>query len=874
METKEIKFSQTATVTRCRTIKETKLKAQQAVVKLFDEESTICTANLESELHRLKTQLADNCAIDERQLETARDTEFSWERKLQLNKLVDKLTAIKSLLRFQEEAREREAAFKSSTRQKRAAFHARSARMEQRHTAERSELLFSQRRLAETVRRINAIEIKNIKDQNQARKALKENESQAQLAAMRQQKESEFLRELQLCRVRHTTELNDLEIMNMEELEDLGTQHRLEEFNLLSKSANSEFELLTSIKIQKHRQEALELTEYQKSVQAAFARAQRKQAASAAKSYAVACRNREKMMIGDHPIIKSDDNEDEMVNKLKSDGSKPLMNLASEENAIIKISGERSNVGVIMHTNENFNTLFGYPNGEAVGKNIDIIVPSPFSEMHDGLLKKYLDTGAARVIDAFQTVMGIHKQGHLLPIVLCVKHNKNTDGTRAFAGFIKALPPSATSGYLIFDANTLRVNYATKNVEDTFQFRNAKTGAPPVVMADLFPGLDAKAVKQVSSGGFHTEVKKGDNVLDVVVKGDRMQVVEFALIICRVTFRSKSDQDVKEVHDDDPLPMTFYEEEETGEGREEEDTNGLSEKVHSDVERDMSEAGAERVNALVAHNKTVFNELKRQHRSSVSQKTKEIRKKVSELLKDHEEEIETLKIDQSATMTELLDTQLQSEELRAELEGSNKLTGVTSLPYHIMQKMESGVQPEPEHFNYVAGFKNLDPTKALQFLNELTPRFEEIIAKFPHLHKVDSFLDSWIVAAGLSASQESTPEERADCAAQALQCCTEMKNLVKEFHLRGVAGNQQIALRVGIHSGAVHAGLVGRRNHYSLIGETFDIAAQMCATSDADNVQVSVKTIEALGDNENFEFEVKGDVHIKGQGKIPVYLLI
>ncbi|KAJ3058160.1 hypothetical protein HDU98_005721, partial [Podochytrium sp. JEL0797] len=358
----EARFSQSAAVTRCRHVTETKLKAQQAVVKLFDEESTICTANLESENHRLKTQLANNSAIADRQLETARDSQFAWERKLKLNNLVDKLAAIKSLLRFQEEAREREAAFKSSTRQKRAAFHARSARMEQRHTAERNELLFSQRRLAETFRRINAIEIRHIKDQNQARKALKENESQAQLVAMRQQKESEFLRELQLCRVRHTTELNDLEIMNMEELEDLGTQHRLEEFNLLSKNATAEFDLLTSIKVQKHKQDARQLTEQQKTVDAALVRAQRKQAASFAKSYAVACRNREKMMIGDHPILKSDEKEDEIESKTKAAGSSKSMSLASEENAIIKISGERSNVGVIMHTNENFNTLFGYPN--------------------------------------------------------------------------------------------------------------------------------------------------------------------------------------------------------------------------------------------------------------------------------------------------------------------------------------------------------------------------------------------------------------------------------------------------------------------------------------------------------------------------------
>ncbi|KAJ3061236.1 hypothetical protein HDU98_002855, partial [Podochytrium sp. JEL0797] len=203
----EAKFSQSSAVTRCRNVKETKLKAQHALAKLADEEGgknstlphpsiplpfylafTIYSANLDEARHQLRTQILEQTSVDLRQGEEAQDNQISWERKEQLNQLVEKLMAIKSLLRFQEEARERDVAFKSSIRQKRAAFQVRLARLEQRQTAERTELFQSQNRLADTVSQIRAIEINGIKDKNKARRMKRDNEIQAQQASMRQQK--------------------------------------------------------------------------------------------------------------------------------------------------------------------------------------------------------------------------------------------------------------------------------------------------------------------------------------------------------------------------------------------------------------------------------------------------------------------------------------------------------------------------------------------------------------------------------------------------------------------------------------------------------------------------------------------------------------
>ncbi|KAJ3238831.1 hypothetical protein HDU81_007031 [Chytriomyces hyalinus] len=303
METEAPKFSQSAAVNRCRGVKEEKIKAQQALAKLADEEVTIHSANLEHSHHQLRTQLVDQASVIVRQQNEAIDVKISWERKEQLTRLIDKLTAIKAVIRLQHEAQEREAAFKANVREKRAAFQARVAKLEQRHTAERNELSLSQTRVAETVAQIRAIESKTIKDRNQARRMKRENEILSQQASMRQQKEMEYLRTMQLCKARQAGEINDLEISNMEELEDILVNQRAEEFNLMARHALVESDMMKALERQKGSLEASQLIERQKAIKASLQRAQKKKNAQMLKAQAVASRNREKALVADFPIM-------------------------------------------------------------------------------------------------------------------------------------------------------------------------------------------------------------------------------------------------------------------------------------------------------------------------------------------------------------------------------------------------------------------------------------------------------------------------------------------------------------------------------------------------------------------------------------------
>jgi PAS domain S-box-containing protein len=55
--------------------------------------------------------------------------------------------------------------------------------------------------------------------------------------------------------------------------------------------------------------------------------------------------------------------------------------------------------------------LFGYERGELEGKNISLMMPSPFSERHNGYLKNYLMTGVAKILNQDRQVVCLRKVG-------------------------------------------------------------------------------------------------------------------------------------------------------------------------------------------------------------------------------------------------------------------------------------------------------------------------------------------------------------------------------------------------------------------------------------------------------------------------------
>ena len=70
----------------------------------------------------------------------------------------------------------------------------------------------------------------------------------------------------------------------------------------------------------------------------------------------------------------------------------------SNDNAIITMSGEPHNLGIITNVNSLALDLFEVKKEDFMGHNINKIVPAPFSEHHDSILRRYLETGVAKVL--------------------------------------------------------------------------------------------------------------------------------------------------------------------------------------------------------------------------------------------------------------------------------------------------------------------------------------------------------------------------------------------------------------------------------------------------------------------------------------------
>jgi adenylate cyclase len=85
--------------------------------------------------------------------------------------------------------------------------------------------------------------------------------------------------------------------------------------------------------------------------------------------------------------------------------------------------------------------------------------------------------------------------------------------------------------------------------------------------------------------------------------------------------------------------------------------------------------------------------------------------------------------------------------------------------------------------------------------------------------------------------------------------------------------NAPLSLRIGIHTGAVVAGVIGKKKFaYDLWGDTVNTASRMESRGEAGKIQVSPEVYELL--REKFVFEERGEIDVKGKGKMRTWFLV
>lgn len=108
--------------------------------------------------------------------------------------------------------------------------------------------------------------------------------------------------------------------------------------------------------------------------------------------------------------------------------------LATVPDAMIVIDAR----GIMQSFSTTAERLFGYSADEVVGRNVSILMPSPYREAHDGYLARYLATGERRIIGVGRVVIGQRKNGTTFPMELAVGEVV-LEGERLFTGFVRDL---------------------------------------------------------------------------------------------------------------------------------------------------------------------------------------------------------------------------------------------------------------------------------------------------------------------------------------------------------------------------------------------------------------------------------------------------
>jgi class 3 adenylate cyclase len=153
------------------------------------------------------------------------------------------------------------------------------------------------------------------------------------------------------------------------------------------------------------------------------------------------------------------------------------------------------------------------------------------------------------------------------------------------------------------------------------------------------------------------------------------------------------------------------------------------------------------------------------------------------------------------------------------------------------------------------------PEATVALLNELFSQFDAL-TESRGLEKIKTVGDAYMVAGGL-------PNPRPDHARAVAELALEMLDLAAR---RSHPDGEPVRLRIGIDTGPVVAGVIGRRRFsYDLWGDTVNTASRMETTGIPGCIQITERTRELLGDR--YVLRERGKIQVKGKGKMLTYFL-
>jgi class 3 adenylate cyclase len=211
-------------------------------------------------------------------------------------------------------------------------------------------------------------------------------------------------------------------------------------------------------------------------------------------------------------------------------------------------------------------------------------------------------------------------------------------------------------------------------------------------------------------------------------------------------------------------------------------------------------------------------------------------------------------------------------ELKQEREKSERLLR-NILPERIADRLKNGESSIADSFQSVtvlfadlSGFtefsQHCDARHLVGLLDEIFSAFDHL-ANTHGVEKIKTIGDAYMAVAGLPVPRE---DHAAAVANMALGMLEAFRNVMTKHGL-------SLAVRIGIHSGPVVAGVIGRHKFsYDLWGDTVNLASRMESHGAPWRIHVSEPTRSLLGDR--FRFADRGEVAVKGKGQVRTFFLL
>uniref|UniRef100_A0A8C4DR91 Guanylate cyclase n=1 Tax=Dicentrarchus labrax TaxID=13489 RepID=A0A8C4DR91_DICLA len=199
------------------------------------------------------------------------------------------------------------------------------------------------------------------------------------------------------------------------------------------------------------------------------------------------------------------------------------------------------------------------------------------------------------------------------------------------------------------------------------------------------------------------------------------------------------------------------------------------------------------------------------------------------------------------------------------------------LPHSVAEQLKRGETVQAEafdsvtiYFSDIVGFTAISaestPMEVVTLLNDLYTCFDAIIDNFD-VYKVETIGDAYMVVSGLPVRNGKLHGREIARMALALL------DGVRTFRVRD--RSEQLKLRIGIHSGPVCAGVVGlKMPRYCLFGDTVNTSSRMESSGEALKIHVSAATRDVLLEFNCFQLELRGEIDVKGKGKMTTYWLL